>query len=364
MTKESPRVLHIVPALFGPDGGIFGGAERYALELAKHMAKEVPTTLLTFSDRSDRKFEGDLEICVVGNPWLVGGQRSNPVAFSPLWAAVRKVDLVHCHQQHILSSSLAAAICRMTGRRAFVSDLGGGATDISAYISTDRWYRGHLHISEYSRRIFGHESRPWAHVVYGGADVERFSPDSSVEKNGRVLYVGRLLPHKGVNDLIDALPPDMELEIVGHPYDRRFFTDLQALAMGKKVFFSHDFDDAALVNAYRRSLCIVLPSVYRTMYGEVTSIPELLGQTLLEGMACGLPAICTNVASMPELVVDGVTGFVVPPNNPEALREKLIWFREHPCETRMMGQAAQQRVLERFTWPRVVQRCLEIYRRN
>jgi alpha-maltose-1-phosphate synthase len=70
-------------------------------------------------------------------------------------------------------------------------------------------------------------------------------------------------------------------------------------------------------------LCIVLPSVHTTIYGEYHPIPELLGRTLLEGMACGARAICTNVTSMPEIVEDGVTGFVVPPNDSGALRDRI-----------------------------------------
>ena len=83
--------------------------------------------------------------------------------------------------------------------------------------------------------------------------------------------------------------------------------------------FHQDCDDDALIDAYRRSLCVVLPSVYKTMYGDETTVPELLGQTLLEGMACGSPVICTRVASLPEVVEDGVTGFIVPPNSPARL---------------------------------------------
>jgi glycosyltransferase involved in cell wall biosynthesis len=93
-------------------------------------------------------------------------------------------------------------------------------------------------------------------------------------------------------------------------------------------------------------------------------VPELLGQTLLEGMACGTPAICTNVASMPEVVEDGSTGFVVPPNDPSALREKLCWLREHSAEVNALGRAGRQRVLERFTWNNVVARCLDEYSKN
>ena len=60
---------------------------------------------------------------------------------------------------------------------------------------------------------------------------------------------------------------------------------------GKCVKFHQGCDDAALIERYRRAICVVLPSVYRTMYGDETMVPELLGQPLLEGMACGLPAI-------------------------------------------------------------------------
>ena len=354
------RVLHIVPAIFGSDGGIVGGAERYALELAKHMAEQVPTTLVSFGDRDREERIGNLRIRVIGDPWYVRGQRSNPVSprlMTELWNA----DVVHCHQQHVLVSSLAAIISRALGRRIFVSDLGGGGWDISAYVSTDRWYHGHLHISEYSRKFYGHTSMPSAHVIFGGVDTDKFVPDPKAVPDGAVIFVGRLLPHKGVNDLVDAVPPGVKLKVVGQAYDARFYEDLAARARGKNVAFIHHFDDDALVDAYRRAACIVLPSVYRDMYGAVTPIPELLGQTLLEGMSCGLPAICTDVASMPEVVENGVSGFVVPPNSPDALREKVCWVLDNPRDAQAMGQAARRRVLDKFTWPKVVKHCLEIY---
>ena len=70
-------------------------------------------------------------------------------------------------------------------------------------------------------------------------------------------------------------------------------------------------------------------------------MPELLGQTLLEAMACATPVICTAVASMPELVEDGVNGLIVPPNDPAALRTRINWLLEHPQEAAAMGQPAQ-----------------------
>ena len=353
------RVVHIVPATFG-DGGIYGGGERYAFELARYMARTVDTRLIAFGDRDRRERIDGLELRVIGHPWYVRGQRGNPFAFA-MMRELRGADIVHCHQQHVVASSVAAIASRLTRRRVFVTDLGGGGWDVSAYISTDRWYDGHLHLSEYSRRLSGHEGMRNAHVILGGVDCEKFSPGDGGARRAAVLYAGRILPHKGINDLVDAIAPELELRIVGRVADERFLADLRRRAAGKRVSFEHEADDAALVEAYRGALCVVLPSVYRTMYGEETRVPELLGQTLLEGMACGAPAICTRVASLPEIVADGVTGFIVPPNDPPALADRIGWLAAHPEEAAAMGAAARRRVLEKFTWPLVVRRCLEIY---
>ena len=356
------RVLHVVPRLFGQGQGVVGGAERYALELARHMADEVPTTLVCFGEDEERyETIGQLKIHVIRDPWCVRNQSNNPMSLR-MWRDVRSAHVVHCHQQHIVASSFAAAACRLTGRKVFVSDLGGGGWDVSAYVSTDRWYHGHLHISEYSRRTYGHSEQPWAHVVLGGVDTEKFRALPEVKSSQSVVFVGRLMPHKGIDDLINALPAELELDLIGQPYDKAYLDELKRLAEGKNVRFVHDSSDDALVSAYQRAMCVVLPSVYRSKYGVETKVPELLGQTLLEGMACGAPTICTDVASMPEVVVNGMTGFIVPPNDPVALRDKLLWLNENPEQAKLMGEAGRERVCTLFTWPAVVRRCLEIYR--
>lgn len=360
--NERPRVVHIVPAFFRKDGGIVGGAERYALELARAMGRRVPTSLFSFGPKAERLRIDDLDVRIFKATMHVRSKGGNPVSTS-MMAALRSFDVIHCHQNRMIYASLSAATSRLMGKKVFASDLGGGAWDISAYMSTDRWFHGHLHISQYSRTLAGKADDPRHSVIMGGVDTEKFSPDPSVTRGDSAVFVGRLMPHKGVIDLVDAVDPDMPLELIGQPYNERYTTDLKAAAQGKDVRFRHDCDDAAIVDAYRRARVVVLPSVYDDRYGGHTLVPELLGQTLVEGMACGTPVICTNVASMPEVVVDGETGFVVPPNNPEALREKLRYLRDHPDDVARMGEAARKRVLEHFTWDRVVDRCLSAYER-
>ena len=351
------RVAHVVPAPFDPEDGIIGGAERYSFELARHMAERVPTRLISFGDRDRTAQVGRLDVRVLRASY-VRGQRTNPFSRA-LWQALADATVVHCHQQHVVASSMAALFTRLRRRRVFVTDLGGGGYDVSGYISTDRWFHGHLHISEYSRMVAGQRGSARARVILGGVDVDRFSP--APEAHEAVLFVGRLLPHKGVHDLIDAVAPDVPLRIVGPALDAEYANMLRARAAGKCVTFVHDADDEQLVAEYRRAVCVVLPSVYTTPDGRTTAVPELLGQTLLEGMACGRPVVCTDVASMPEVVVHGETGFVVPPGNPPALGQAIAALRSNPAESQRLGANGRARVLEHFRWENVVERCLTAY---
>jgi glycosyltransferase involved in cell wall biosynthesis len=359
VNTSSPRVVHIVPALFGAQG-VVGGAERYAFELARHMARVTPTALVSFGDHDSDEWVDGLRVRTVGRPWLVARQRANPFSLRVL-REIARADVVHCHQQHILMSSAAAVTARALGRRVFCSDLGGGGWDVSAYLSTDGWFHGHLHISAYSRDVAGHGGRTDAWVIHGGVDTERFSPDPSSIRGPHALFVGRILPHKGLDDLVDAADADTPIRIVGPAPAPDYLERLRARTRDRTVSFVHGLTDEALVAHYRAAGCIVLPSVYRDRQGGETPVPELLGQTLLEGMACGTPAVCTRVASLPEVVADGRTGIVVAPNDPAALGDAIRWLRQHPAEACRMGAAGRARVLERFTWDRVVQHCLAIY---
>jgi len=358
MSAGKPRVLHLVPAFFGTNG-VIGGAERYALELARYMAEHVPTRLVAFGAEAGERHVDRLSVRVLSGGWAVRGQQANRWSAAML-AEVLGADIVHCHQQHVLISSSAAAMCRMTGRRVFVTDLGGGGWDVSAYVSTDGWYDGHLHISEYSRHVFGHDHTKSAKVIFGGVDTVKFSPDPAVARDGGVLFVGRLLPHKGVANLIEALPPGLHLDIIGPRHDSAYLERLHELARHKSVRFRHDCTDGMLVDAYRRASCVVLPSLYRTPEGE-TNVPELLGQTLLEAMACGAPVVATNVASLPEIVEDGKNGFLVEADDRDGLGERLRWLAAHPRDAAGFGAHGRETVLQRFQWPQVVQRCLDAY---
>ena len=93
-------------------------------------------------------------------------------------------------------------------------------------------------------------------------------------------------------------------------------------------------------------------------------MPELLGNVLLESMACGTPAICSNVGGMPEVVEDRVTGFVVPPNDPAALGRSIAELAGNPRLWLEMSRCAREHVISHFTWERTAQSVISAYQED
>ena len=357
------RVLHISPTWFG-DGSVVGGAERYALELARACAALTPTTLLSFGVRGSTHQDGALRVRLIGHlPFRHALLAGNPL-HPALYAEIRRADVVHCHQADTFATNAAVIACAMLGKRVFVSDLGGGhmyAPSLKLPILPRA--TGLLLLSAYSKAMW--EKAPaWRRpariaVIYGGVDLARFRPGTDPVEN-QVLFVGRVMRHKGVEHAIAAIAPPLRLVIAGRPYDPEYNAMLRAAA-GPAVEFRERVSDDTLPALYGQSIATVVPSVYRTWGGGETTVPELLGLVALESMACGTPAIVSAVASLPELVEDGVTGFVVPPNDPRAIADAVDVLVRDPARRAEMGRRGRAAVEARFTWAATAERCLGAY---
>jgi glycosyltransferase involved in cell wall biosynthesis len=127
------------------------------------------------------------------------------------------------------------------------------------------------------------------------------------------------------------------------------------------VYFAGGVSDEELASLYRQAAVVVLPSVNVTCYGRRIAVSELLGLSLLEAMASGTPVIASRVGGVPEVVADGVTGYLVDPGDTAALREQLAALLGRPRLARRLGDNARELVLERFTWDAVARRCLDSY---
>jgi glycosyltransferase involved in cell wall biosynthesis len=356
------RVVHVAPTAFGA-AGLFGGGERYPLELARAMAAHVDCELITFARFGSVQYEpSGLRIRTLAPIALWRGHLANPIA-PTLPFALRGARVIHTHHLRTMPSRIAAVTGRFRGARLAVTDHGMPGSLWGGLLP--RLFDDFLAVSAYSARELAAPERK-TRVIYGGADPLRFTPDATLMRHG-VLFVGRLTPHKGVDRLLQALPGDASLRIVGstghdsRPPETDYPRLLQHLAQGHDVQFLGAAHEADLPALYRAAQVLVLPSVHATCYGRTVRISELLGLTLLEAMASGTPVIASRVGGIPEIVQDGETGFLVPPGDVTVLRERISQLVRDKALAARMGERARESVLDRFTWQHVAERCLAAY---
>jgi glycosyltransferase involved in cell wall biosynthesis len=361
------KIAQISPTFFGRDS-VVGGGERYALELARQLSRNAEVSLITFSrNRSEIsvEVEGDLEIRRYPVRHLVAGNLANPANMAFL-RDLRAFDILHCYGYPKMVTDLCLAFAKAYRKKLFVTDIGGGGACPSTYLSkfgidTRRFVNGFLLLSDYSAEGYA-EYHERVRVIYGGVDVGVFRPQAIPRRPG-ALFVGRLISAKGINYLVDALDSTTSLRIVGRPYDEVFWRTLQSMSQGKNVEFLTNASDVHLVREYSSALVTVVPSVRIDLDGNERAA-ELLSLAALESMACATPVIATTCGALPEVVEDGVTGFLVPPNDPAALWEKIRFFLDQPATARAMGEAGRERVLRLFTWDRVAGRCMQAYHKS
>jgi glycosyltransferase involved in cell wall biosynthesis len=358
----------VAPTPFGVDG-LFGGGERYPLELARALAQAVDTELITFG-REARLLPdprgGPLRIRMLRSVTHLGGHPARPVAPAlPVTVALGRADIVHTH--HLWSTPSQAAIVagRAAGKRIAVTDHGLPPSGLGAQLP--RLVHRFLPVSAYSAAVLGAPPDRTS-VVYGGADPARFRPDPAGRRDG-VLFVGRFTPHKGLDRLIEALPNGASLTCAGSfghdpgPPESGYPQRLRRLAGDRDahVSFAERVPDEDLPGLYRQARVFVLPSVHENCYGRRVAVSELLGLSVLEAMASGTPVVCSRIGGVPEIVADGETGYLVEPGDVAALSARLAELLGDPARADRMGRAAREAVLERFTWEACAERCLAAY---
>jgi glycosyltransferase involved in cell wall biosynthesis len=204
-------------------------------------------------------------------------------------------------------------------------------------------------------------------IVPNFVDIEKFNPDmdrlecikrlslEEIKDKRVILFLGRLVPYKGVEYLIKAFPQVRErvekafLLIVGEGPLRE---NLEKMASGMddvKIMKMHgENDDSSLY--YPICEIFVLPSITRQ---------EAFGISLLEAMACGKPCITTNISGMPYVV--GKTGVRVNPRDPEGLSCAMIELLSEPERLKELGRKAMKRVEKEFSRGRVTEMLLSVY---
>ncbi|MEN3123180.1 glycogen synthase [Janibacter sp. LM] len=221
------------------------------------------------------------------------------------------------------------------------------------------------------------------HVVHNGIDAQlwRAQPDEEVvRRHGvdpdrpSVVFVGRITRQKGLPHLLRAareLPPEVQLVLcAGAPDTPEILAEVEALMSDLRasrdgvVWIREMLPRAEVIALLTAGTVFACPSVY-----------EPLGIVNLEAMACGLPVVATATGGIPEVVVDGGTGWLVPieqvqdgtgaPVDADRFESDLVAALtdalSDPARAAERGRAGRQRAVEHFSWGSIGERTLEVY---
>lgn len=182
-----------------------------------------------------------------------------------------------------------------------------------------------------------------------------------------VLQLGRMVPRKGVDNVIRAVAillhqyqiparllivggNDEQPDPVATPELGRLMALAASLGVEQAVTFTGQRRREQLRYYYSAANVFVTTPWY-----------EPFGITPVEAMACGTPVIGTAVGGIKTTVVDGETGYLVPPNDPDTLAERLAWLYRHPHLAQRLGWAGMRRAYQHYTWSNVAGQLVDVY---
>lgn len=312
----------------------------------------------------------------------LGGKRSLSLeaAIAALsFARESPYDAIHAQFGHLGDTALQVA--KTWGGRVPVVTSFRGADTTARLSENPRIYdalfrRGDLFlpVSEDLRRRVLDSGAPAGRtfVHHSGIVLDRFKARSHETAVGalNVLFIGRFVEKKGIEYALEALaliargevesgdrPMEVTLTLIGSgPLEERLRTRVNELGLTDAVRFVGQQDRAGVVEWLGRSDALVVPSVTASS-GDQEGIPNVAK----EAMASAVPVIGTLHGGIPELIEDGVSGYLVPERDPRALAERLVLLASCPELRAALGMAGRQRVAAEFDSAKLNRDLVELY---
>jgi len=195
-------------------------------------------------------------------------------------------------------------------------------------------------------------------VVYNGVDTAFFKPNRNDMHDKYILYIGNLDARKGIVDLIKAAKLvlnecDVKFIIIGRgPLENYLKDTICRLKLDNKIeVITKYISRADLLRYYQNATIFVHPSLY-----------EGLPTTILEAMACGIPIIATKAPGTSEIVIDGKTGFLVPPKDYKGLANAIKMLVDDSDLARRLGKKGRNLVEKSYDWDVIALRIFKIYK--
>ncbi len=290
--------------------------------------------------------------------------------------AIEAQAITHIHAHFVSDTTIVASLASMLGDVPF--SFTAHARDIyHTYVSPEidaQVRRAKLKaaaftitVSDYNRQhlmgVIGAADGA-IHRLYNGIDLSRFAFSDFASREPRlILAVGRLVEKKGFSDLVAAVGhmheqgQDIRCVIAG---DGPLRADLEAqgraLGLENLLSFAGALPQDQVLHLMRHAAVLALPSIV-TASGDRDGLPTVL----LEALACGLPAVSTHVAGIPEIIADHETGVLVPPNDPLALAAALTRVLTDKPFARGLAQAGRRKAEQDFDLRKSAARLRQLF---
>ena len=174
-----------------------------------------------------------------------------------------------------------------------------------------------------------------------------------------ILCVGRLVPQKGIEYFIRAIPiiakryPEAKFIIVGEGWSRDILeAEARSSGQGRKIQFTGFASDQEVINLMTSADALVVPSVY-----------EPFGIVALEGMATGVPVVASKVDGLAEVIEHDRTGVFVYPRSPESIAWGVDQVLSDPGHAKWLTENAKEELRKAYSWEAVAMKTVEVYRK-
>jgi D-inositol-3-phosphate glycosyltransferase len=292
-------------------------------------------------------------------------ERTSMVPFALPALLAGRYDVVHIQKPYDLPTG---ALAKLTGARLLFGCHGKDFWPGDRLFV--RWVDAAVSASKFNARQVHARYGIDPVVVYNGVDLALFKPvgedDGSVLAGygldaspvySALLYAGRLVRWKGVEYLVRALPliepADTPLWIAGDgPYEGELRALAARLGVADRVHFLGRVEQGKLAALYRSCATLVATSF----------VNETFGMALCEAMACGAPVVASDFGGFREVMLDGETGLLARPQDPDDLARKINTLLADRALAARMGEAGRKRVDALFSWRAVGDRLEEVYK--
>ncbi len=382
---------------------IYGGAGVHVEYLSRELAKRIEVEVRCFGSQS----LSAQSLTVHGFEAATAGYGCQPTLRSVFGALERCVamnamgsdaQLVHCHTWYTHLGGIIAKLNygipllitshSLEPLRPWKREQLGGGYDFSLWVEKTALELADaiIAVSEGSKndvlRLFD-VSPERVHVIFNGIDPQEFNPVTGQDVLLRfgidpatpyVLFLGRITRQKGIIHFVRAieyLAPDCQVVLcAGAPDTPAIAAEMSATVAEvqkrrKGIFWIQEMlDTRSKVQMYSHAAVFCCPSLY-----------EPFGIINLEAMSCEVPVVGAKVGGIPEIIVDGETGYLVPleqqteapyeATDPDgyarALAERINGLLDSPSLRERMGKAGRKRVIQKFSWASVADQTVELY---